>query len=82
MFRTAVPEGVEPYLYPAHCGVLLVPGQAGVRGNEIADKLARDGSDQRFVGPKPFLGGLLTEYKKEDKTLNGKPAFHIVAWSL
>ena len=33
-----------------------VPGHAGVRGNEIADKLARSGSDQRFIGPEPFLG--------------------------
>jgi hypothetical protein len=29
---------------------------AGVRGNEIADKLARSGSVQRFVGPEPFQG--------------------------
>jgi hypothetical protein len=29
---------------------------AGVRGNEISDKLARDGSVQRFVRPEPFLG--------------------------
>jgi len=33
-----------------------VPGHAGVRGNEIADKLAGSGSSQRFVGPEPFLG--------------------------
>jgi hypothetical protein len=26
-----------------------------VRGNKIANKLARDGSVQRFVGPEPFL---------------------------
>ena len=26
-----------------------------MRGNEIADKLARSGSVQQFVGPKPFL---------------------------
>jgi len=31
-------------------------GHAGVRGNGIADKLANDGSVQRFVGPEPFLG--------------------------
>jgi hypothetical protein len=37
-------------------GLYWVPGHAGVRGNEIADKLARDGSVQRFVGPEPFLG--------------------------
>ena len=33
-----------------------VPGHAGVRGNEIADKLARDGSVQKFVGPESSLG--------------------------
>jgi hypothetical protein len=27
----------------------------GVRGNEIADWLARSGSGQRFIGPEPFL---------------------------
>ena len=33
-----------------------VPGHAGVRGNEIADGLARSGSGQRFIGPEPCLG--------------------------
>ena len=33
-----------------------VPGHAGVRGNEIADELARDGSALKFVGPEPALG--------------------------
>jgi hypothetical protein len=37
-------------------GLYRVPGHAGVRGIEIADKLTRDGSVQRFVGPEPFLG--------------------------
>jgi hypothetical protein len=34
-------------------GLCWVLGRAGLRGNEIADKLARDGSVQRFVGPEP-----------------------------
>jgi hypothetical protein len=29
---------------------------AGVHGNEIAEKLTRDGSVQKFVGSKPSLG--------------------------
>ena len=29
---------------------------AGVRGKEIADKLGRNGSVQKFVGPEPSLG--------------------------
>jgi ribonuclease HI len=33
-----------------------VPGHAEVRGNEIANKLAGDGSVQNFVGPEPFFG--------------------------
>jgi hypothetical protein len=37
-------------------GLYCVLGRAGVRGNEIADKLARDGSVKGFVGPDPFLG--------------------------
>ena len=35
-------------------GLYWVPGHAGVRRNEIADKLARSGSLQRFVGPELF----------------------------
>jgi len=35
-----------------------VPGHAGVRGNETADRLARSGSCQRFIGPEPFWGCL------------------------
>jgi ribonuclease HI len=37
-------------------GLYWVRGHASVGGNEIADRLARNGSAQRFVGPEPFLG--------------------------
>jgi ribonuclease HI len=36
-------------------GLYWVPGHAEVRRNEITDKLVRDSSVQRFVGPEPFL---------------------------
>ena len=34
-----------------------VPGHAGVRGNEIAIRLAKSGSGPQFIGPEPFMGG-------------------------
>ena len=37
-------------------GLYWVPGHAGVLGNEVANKLARDGSVPKFVGPEPSLG--------------------------
>jgi len=36
-------------------GLFWVPGLAAVRRNETADKLARGGSAQQFVGPEPVL---------------------------
>jgi hypothetical protein len=37
-------------------GLYWVPGHAGVRENETADKLARCGSAVGFIGPEPALG--------------------------
>jgi len=37
-------------------GLYWVHGRAGVRGNEIAVELARDGSVLKFVGLEPALG--------------------------
>ena len=37
-------------------GLSWVPWPAGERGNEIADRLARNVSVQKFVGPDPSLG--------------------------
>jgi ribonuclease HI len=37
-------------------GLYWVLGHAGVRGNETADKLVRDGSVHKFVGTEPPLG--------------------------
>ena len=43
---------------PHVVGLYWVPGHAGVRGNEVADGLARGGSALGFLGPEPALGGL------------------------
>jgi hypothetical protein len=54
---------------PHVVGMCRVSGHAGVRRNEIADKLARDGSVQKFVGPEPSLRVSKQNIKKEDKTV-------------
>jgi len=44
-------------IYTRHAVRLYwVPGHAGVRGNEIANELARGGSAMGFLGPKPAMG--------------------------
>jgi ribonuclease HI len=44
-----------------------VPGHAGVRGNAIADRLARSSSGQCFIGPQPFLGVSRQNIRKKMK---------------
>jgi hypothetical protein len=47
-------------LYPKNAvldlGLYFVPGHAGVRGNETADKLVIFGYFLEFMGPEPDLG--------------------------
>ena len=59
-------------------GLYWVPGHAGVRRNEIADKLARDSSVQGFVGSKPFLGVSRQNIRKKIK--HWMENQHLVWW--
>jgi len=65
-----VPEELNDISIRHTVGLYWLPGHAGLRGNEIADKLARDGSVQRFVGLAPFLGVSRQNIRKKDKTLD------------
>jgi len=59
-------------------GLYWVSGHAGLRGNEIADKLARDGSVQKFVGPEPLLGVSRQNIRRKIK--RWKDSQHLVLW--
>jgi hypothetical protein len=60
-------------------GLYWVPGHAGGRGNEIADRLARNGSAQRFVGQEPFLGVSRQTITRKMKHWMEKQ--HLALWS-
>ena len=44
-----------------------VPGHSGVRGNEIIDGLAREGSVHQFIGPEPTLVVSLKNVRRKSK---------------
>ena len=51
---------------------------AGVRGNEIAGKLARGDCVQKFVGPEPFLG--VSKQNIRDKFIRWVDNQHSAMW--
>jgi hypothetical protein len=59
-------------------GLYWVPVHAGVKGNEIADMLARCGFARRFVGPEPFLWVSRHNIRREMKCWMEKQ--HLALW--
>ena len=59
-------------------GLYWVPGRARVRGNEISNKLTRDGFIQQFVGPEPFLAVSRKNIRRKMKSWFDKQ--HLVLW--
>jgi hypothetical protein len=59
-------------------GLFWVPGHSGIRGNEIADELAREGSVHYFVGPEPALGVLRQSLKNKIQCRLDKQ--HMTLW--
>jgi hypothetical protein len=59
-------------------GLFWVPGHSGIRGNETADELAREGSIHYFVGPEPALGVLRQSIKKKIQCWLDKQ--HMTLW--
>ena len=61
-------------------GLFCVPGHSGVRGNEIADKFARDRTLHHFVGPEQALGISTQNIRKKIKRwIDNK---HMVMWRI
>ena len=59
-----------------------VLGHAGVRGNEIVDRLARSSSGQWFIGTEPFLGVSRQNIRKKMKRWMKNQHLAFVARSL
>jgi hypothetical protein len=59
-------------------GLFWVPGHYGICGNEIANKLAREGSVHQSVGPEPALGVSRQNIKKKIQCWLAKQ--HMTLW--
>jgi len=64
--------------YPTHCGAVLGLRTCRSTSNEIADKLTRGSSIQKFIGPEPSQGVPRQNIKNKIKCWVGNQ--HLVMW--
>jgi hypothetical protein len=59
-------------------GLFWVPRHSGIRGNEIADELTREGFAHHFVGPEPAVGVLRECIRRKIQCWMDRQ--HLVQW--
>lgn len=62
--------------------LIWVPGHCGIKGNNVADELAKEGARKRFIGPEPIVGvsnKCLTLELKQWRTLEHQKEWRAVA---
>lgn len=61
---------------------MWVPGRTNIKGNDMVDELARQGTDIHFIGPEPSFGVSKRQLKKRFQHWEGKERIFLLRESL